>query len=104
MKLTSVIGLAVLLGVSAVAVAETEQRGLETTTASDPTTSSDPATASTRQFDELDADADGYLSKTEAEDTISDYDSADSNGDGQLDRAEFSAFEAEQSESATVPQ
>ena len=57
----------------------------------------DKSTA-TPGFTTLDADADGYLSRTEvsAQDKIdAQWDTLDKNNDRRLDRAEFSAFETE---------
>lgn len=52
--------------------------------------------ASSVQFDQLDTNNDGKLTKSEASEDPSlkdKWSKADSNGDGKLDRAEFSAFE-----------
>mgnify|MGYP005757660939 CR=1 FL=1 len=50
-------------------------------------------------FGTLDVNRDGYLSKEEADKSArisGSWDSADSNNDGRVDRAEFSAFEADE--------
>ena len=90
MKLVQLIGVA-LFASAGVAMAGENQ---DTTTSSSTTTSkSETWKAASGDFDALDKNGDGYLSKTEAQDKVSDYTVADRNADGRLDRAEFSAME-----------
>jgi Ca2+-binding EF-hand superfamily protein len=51
----------------------------------------------TRDFNTLDANHDGYLSRSESQQTSSDFDTADQNGDGRIDQSEWTEAQRRQS-------
>jgi hypothetical protein len=94
MKLVQLIGVA-LFASAGVAMANEGNHDATTSSSTSSTKSQTSETwkAAGSDFDTLDKNGDGYLSKTEAQDKVTDYGIADRNADGRLDRSEFSAME-----------
>jgi len=93
MKLVQLIGVALFASAGVAMANEGNDAMTSSSTSSTKSQTTETSKASGSDFDTLDKNGDGYLSKTEAQDKVTDYTIADRNADGRLDRSEFSAME-----------
>jgi EF hand len=97
MKLTTFVGVALLLGAGYAAAADDPDQttGMQSTDAQ-PSIIDESSNASTSkstlEFKSLDSNQDGYLSRSESQQAgPMDFDAADQNSDGRIDQDEYSA-------------
>jgi Ca2+-binding EF-hand superfamily protein len=115
MKLTTIVGTALLVGSGYVAAVDDPDQttAMQSTDAQssiidntgNSSASSSASTSSsmgTRDFNALDSNGDGYLSRSESPQTNSDFDTADRNGDGRIDQNEWTTAQRSQSAESSM--
>jgi hypothetical protein len=94
MKLTTIVGVALLVG-AGYAAADDPTPDMQSTDAQQPIigeSGNESTSRSTLEFKTLDSNQDGHLSRPESQQAgRMDFDAADRNGDGLIDRDEYSA-------------